>query len=559
MKLNKLTDWSDLFDQSFCDELPYELVRPGGVMGPAQLAEMSAEANNLLRSSWAKRATVQDVDTLWFVSNALKKFSAGGTIPKDIADSAVSDWVKRNKSVKQDLPWWIQCRARQLLARALPEPNDEYESIMGRFGPGAVREGYNLLARWNRSVGFPYSVRSPEQALSLLGDDGARGGSNRRVASLCAVPKDAWRARTITVESASMSFAQQWAREVLRTSVHIGPLRGSVMDTLGVRERHFEIQAERAVQASRSGRLATVDLKDASDTISWAQVWAVFPAWVCRTLHSCRSDLVEWRTPRGERLQDEIRMYAGMGNATTYVVETLYFWAIITAIAEKLRDSTPVYVVGDDIICGTGTASHPMFRDYLVDCGITVNEGKTFARGTTFRESCGVAAFNGLRLSTLNRIAGYDTEQNADIIRACGLVTRLRSSPCWAQQLIGESLSAVGFIRGNTHHGLAQECDLTSIPSEGDWGDVRYEANLAEQRWMVKARCLTGATETVHLWSINEVELLAVLRGAITDGRDGAHADTILRLPIRGQTQVVRRKISLDWSPTKAPAGQENP
>lgn len=90
-------------------------------------------------------------------------------------------------------------------------------------------------------------------------------------------------------------------------------------------------------------------------------------------------------------------MYAGMGNGTTFVVETLIFWAATYAtqdlpIEEYVR-RREFAVYGDDVVLRRNHAEAYMaFAHYL---GFRFNAKKTFIEGP-FRESCGADFFKGV-------------------------------------------------------------------------------------------------------------------------------------------------------------------
>jgi hypothetical protein len=115
-------------------------------------------------------------------------------------------------------------------------------------------------------------------------------------------------------------------------------------------------------------------------------------------------------------------MYAGMGNATTFVVESLYFWALFTAISRRLGVFTPVSVFGDDIVLATKVALHPLFTDYVASAHVKVNMLKSgLSDGPGFREACGLAAFKGIELPLL-RINGYRLTNPVEQVSLCSLV-----------------------------------------------------------------------------------------------------------------------------------------
>jgi hypothetical protein len=212
--------------------------------------------------------------------------------------------------------------------------------------------------------------------------------------------------RLITVEPCFSSYGQQLARQLILRSIHRGPLRGTTMD-LGYVDGQAQ-QRRLALRASKDKRLATLDLSDASDRIGWIHVQQVFPGWVVRLLEA-------YRSPEFEVPADELgsggkyltRLYAGMGNATTFAVETLFFAAFVYAYARAHGLSTFVRVFGDDIICTSQWAAH------FTESGLSddfpffvVNRLKSFWGVDGLRESCGIFAYNGVDI-TVPKVDGY--------------------------------------------------------------------------------------------------------------------------------------------------------
>lgn len=222
----------------------------------------------------------------------------------------------------------------------------------------------------------------------------------KSVGRLQAVPKTVDKDRLITVEPLYRKYAQQWVRQVLLESIHAGPLRGSCMD-LGYTDGPA-MQRRLALKASRTGALATLDLSDASDRITYNQVMSVFPSWVCHLLDTSRCEYVfdEAGIRQGPQ---KLAIYAGMGNATTFVVETLFFSAFVKAYAWAHGLRTRVSVFGDDIICSSDVAAKLMQEDFEF---FKINRAKSFVGADKLRESCGIFALSGEDI-TVPKVDGY--------------------------------------------------------------------------------------------------------------------------------------------------------
>lgn len=375
--------------------------RGHSLTNPAEIKVAAEDGISALQND--DSLTGYDAQIIWQYSQCLKKFKYGGTID---VETLKRGWVERNKQCETTrLPWWVRDEVRKLL-----KPLDsEYERWdgEGRFGNGNVEEGLNVFRRWGKIHQFWYDYRDPECVALYEPCPSA-------CARLSAVPKDMFKDRLITVEPMQQSWLQQWCRDRLLRAVQVLPSSSAIPQQLyGCGP---EVQQRRCALGSLTGETATIDLSDASDSISVYDVMDVFPPLIAADLEKSRSEYVE---VNGTRYRTH--MYAGMGNATTFVVESLFFWAVVTTICRRLRDYTPVSVFGDDIVCGIRAANHPLFNEWMTACGLKLNRAKCgMSSGPGFREACGVVAFRGDVLPLI-RISGYRDENPAELERLCTL------------------------------------------------------------------------------------------------------------------------------------------
>lgn len=318
-------------------------------------------------------------------------------------DKALDGFIQRNMAASTygRIPYPYAGIMRTMLRRWLPrvEEFDEEtrELVTGRFGPGACAEKLSHYKRFLALKDWSQSdTHWPDIPYPVNGLGGQLAQHN--VARLHAVPKDTTKDRLITVEPAYGTFTQQYVRSLLLRSIHTGPLRGSAADM-----EHVDtpaLQRRLALRASRKKDQATVDLSDASDHITWDAVQEVFPSWVVALLEVTRS--FEFCDPRSKQVS-RLHIYAGMGNATTFVIETLFFLAAVkaVAIAHGLHDRR-VTVFGDDIICSSDVV--PLLGNLCPF--LAVNALKTFSGVDNIRESCGIYAYQGVDV-TFPDIRGY--------------------------------------------------------------------------------------------------------------------------------------------------------
>jgi hypothetical protein len=191
------------------------------------------------------------------------------------------------------------------------------------------------------------------------------------------VPKNAKTDRVIAIEPDwNMFFQLGLGAAIRRRLQRVGQLHPTGQQT----------NQERAREGSVTDKIATIDLKSASDSVSLALCELLLPESINRMLLSLRSDVGTYDgvSARYEKL-------SSMGNGSTFEVETALFWAVSASIGEG-----DVTVYGDDIT--TNGADAPRVIEVLEYLGFQVNTKKTFIAGP-FRESCGGHFFNGVNVT----------------------------------------------------------------------------------------------------------------------------------------------------------------
>lgn len=217
------------------------------------------------------------------------------------------------------------------------------------------------------------------------------------------VPKTATAERGICIEPSLNVYWQ------LAVGTHIKKRleRKFGYDLYTAQDRHRSM----ARDASSTGRWATIDLKNASDLMSYSLVRLVLPEDWFALLNSLRSRFTE---VSGKNYK--LEKFSSMGNGFTFELMTVILTSICYVLGEgryalmstnddfglsKVRFSRTgdISVFGDDIIVPTDVAQ------VLVKClpivGFEVNEKKTFLKGP-FRESCGGDFFLGQDVRAFN-------------------------------------------------------------------------------------------------------------------------------------------------------------
>jgi hypothetical protein len=143
-----------------------------------------------------------------------------------------------------------------------------------------------------------------------------------------------------------------------------------------------------AKAGSINGQLATVDLSDASDTISLSLVLDLLPSQWFDALSKARTGRVSY-----DGVTIELEKFSSMGNGFTFELESLIFYALTFSCVTFLGlDTQDVSVYGDDIIVPTD--AYDLLLKVLDYCGFIPNKKKSFSSGP-FRESCGADWFLG--------------------------------------------------------------------------------------------------------------------------------------------------------------------
>lgn len=200
------------------------------------------------------------------------------------------------------------------------------------------------------------------------------------------IPKDMNKRRGICVEP-SMNISLQLAvgsylkgRLLAKTGLDLRGKKDLQNPSKG-QKRHNDL----AQLASKDGSLATIDLSNASDTVSKNLVKLLLPSEWFELLDDLRSKKTY---VNGKWFY--LEKFSSMGNGFTFELETLIFASIVHACGARVGVDSFIY--GDDIIVPTGIARDVIGA--LKFFGFEPNSKKTFLDGP-FRESCGGDFFKG--------------------------------------------------------------------------------------------------------------------------------------------------------------------
>ena len=155
-----------------------------------------------------------------------------------------------------------------------------------------------------------------------------------------------------------------------------------------------------AYRSSIDRRLATLDLKDASDRVHLHLVQRIFKtSGLLEYLEDARS--IHATLPNGKNIV--LFKYASMGSALCFPVEACVFYTLIQSAMHQLDGRRPssrsirdysekIDIYGDDIIVPVEYTD--VVVNYLESFALKVNVNKSF-RNSHFRESCGADFYKG--------------------------------------------------------------------------------------------------------------------------------------------------------------------
>lgn len=315
--------------------------------------------------------------------------------------------------------------ARQLVGLVIYKV--DWLSIIPSHGPGAVFPPrrpcnksnfdtmYSSIQRWYPWDSHFCAIPSFWVDSMVEGSLGPINELDEIQCRLQAVPKDSRGPRLICVHPAEAIWIQQGQRRVLERAISTSNLTKKVITFHDQTTNGYLAQV-----SSWSGEFVTLDLKEASDRLSSTLVRYLFGDAVSEWMSAARAQTVQ--LPSGDRIR--LNKWAPMGNCLTFPVQSLCFWALVRAGIRYHHgtDCDEVYVFGDDIMFPSRFYDGAVRA--LVAAGLVPNVTKTFRLGS-FRESCGVDAFDGIDVTPF-RARRAQVASVSDAVSWCDLAKRLR-------------------------------------------------------------------------------------------------------------------------------------
>lgn len=307
-----------------------------------------------------------------------------------------------------------------------------------KHGKGAVSDakGVELLAKY-QALGIDDQLF----ALDIFTGGPAFCRPRKRIirkAKVVFVPKSVDKLRTICMEPATLMFYQQGYMSAIVKYIN----SHSYLGTRITLDKAY-LNTNLAREGSIDGQLSTIDLSNASDSVSLSLVrkWFSHTA-LLDILMETRSNEYFFSDPEMARVA---KKFAPMGSALCFPVECLVFAAMCEATIRASGGdpkTSKFHVYGDDIIIETCYAEALIQR--LKANGFQVNTGKSFYHVTpyNFRESCGGEYLSGCDITPFRisrKFSGFDVGNSYS--RWTALVDLANQSFLWLPTVRGFVIS----------------------------------------------------------------------------------------------------------------------
>lgn len=268
----------------------------------------------------------------------------------------------------------VLSKARQFISQTIGESPD-LDKLAGSFSGGAstsIKRGVGSIPR-KYLYGKDITETAIELFLALSKDIVGMPRDFRVVPGnvLFTVPKTSTIDRCAAKEPDLNMYCQKAVGDYLRMCLW----------RKGINLNDQTINQRLAREGAICGELATLDLSSASDSVTKQLVLQLMPVDWSMLLFDLRSP---YTLVDGSLHENE--MVSSMGNAFTFELESLIFWALARATAFLTATRGKISVYGDDIIIPCGMVAP--FVEVLSFMGFKLNPEKSFSDGP-FRESCG--------------------------------------------------------------------------------------------------------------------------------------------------------------------------
>jgi len=417
---------------------------------------------------------------------------------RGVLNDETSTYIRRRKISSESTITEVAREARILLSRVFAS-FDPYD-ITPRHGPGAVATKQKLWEkfRWrNVSSNITRTYPLDEYFYSSLGHVCDATSSIKTMldrdlpARVILVPKDSRGPRLISCEPVDYQWIQQGLGSAIVDWLEVNPLTKWNINFTNQEPNQFG-----ALLGSKTGKYATLDLKEASDRISLGLVQLLFPTHLYKCLESCRSSSTE--LPSGKILK--LKKFAPMGSSLCFPILATCIWAILSAAAPDDYTRERILVYGDDVIVPTAFAADAMSR--LESLGLLVNRDKSCTSGF-FRESCGTDAFKGVNVTPVRIRTVWSSTPSPEVyVSYIAYANALRRKQYYTvYERIVESLHNIYGRIPATDMNLSCP-SLDEVPEHLRPNKFRINHNLQKKEWLVRDVKSPTIDKTIDGWSM---------------------------------------------------------
>lgn len=331
-----------------------------------------------------------------------------GDYGKDLEDACIDDFVNVDKNLCECdtvTPKTAGCLdlASNFITRLFT--GFDHGDILPRPGPGQTADKIPHWDRYKPHVKYTtlhekypyykYFYNNPKHLLDSVRDYMSLPTETTGCSRLALVPKDSRGPRIICMEPHEYMWLQQGLGRSMMDWIERHPLtRGQVNFT------DQTVNGGLALSSSKSGRYATLDMKEASDRISMNLIDILFDGVPLLKEALFALSTKHILLPDGSKL--EKRKFAPMGSALCFPVMSIVHYALGVAAMQLQHRGRPhefrrnLWVYGDDIIVNQKYAQ--ALLDQFPIYGLKFNVDKSCTEGK-FRESCGVDAYDGINVT----------------------------------------------------------------------------------------------------------------------------------------------------------------
>ncbi len=378
------------------------------------------------------------------------------------------------------------------------------EEYRFRHGPGAAAEygrgkSYKYaFPTWqpNLELAFPLDMYGVSNSAILLTDEEELPLEIEEASRLCSVPKTQKAPRLIAAEPA----ANQWCQQNLLNFINKKLTAAVSLPGRSIAFTRQDLSGDLAILASKTGRLATVDLKSASDRLT---CWVVQRLWrsnltVLNAIVASRTRFMRQEIDQKSDSHCSLRKFATMGSALTFPIQSLAFFTMSLAAglhAEQLPCTVrncetlgrKVRVYGDDLIVPVHWVES--LDKLMSKLFLRINRDKTFT-GKNFRESCGKDGFMGYDVTPVKIRSVPERSKPSTLVSNVDTANLLHMKGLWhtakALRSLGEEclLQAPLVAWGSTVWGDRTFVDHVPMPRKRRWNANlhRYEALVLQPK-----------------------------------------------------------------------------